>query len=79
MFVSNRVAKSHEFLMFVSKKKLNNAVMPQRQSQFTPKMKANAVPRLLSSLVCIDQYKECNGMTSFKEFMGRQPGHMTFE
>ena len=33
----------------------NNAVTPQRQSQFTPKMKANAVPRLLSSLVWIDQ------------------------
>ena len=33
---------------------------PQDQSQFTPKMKANAVPRLLSSLVWIDQYNECN-------------------
>ena len=32
--------------------------------QFTPKMKANAVPRLLSTLVWIDQYNECNGMTS---------------
>ena len=32
-------------------------------------MKANAVPRLLSSLVWIDQYNECNGMTSFREFM----------
>ena len=42
---------------------------PQRQSQFTPKMKANAVPRLLSSLVGIDQYNERNGMTSFKEFL----------
>ena len=29
----------------------NDAVTPQRQSQFTPKMKANAVPHLLSSLV----------------------------
>ena len=37
--------------------------------QFTPKMKANAEPRLLSSLVWIDQYNECNGMTSFIEFM----------
>ena len=27
------------------------------------------VPRLLSSLVWIDQYNECNGMTSFMEFM----------
>ena len=32
-------------------------------------MKANAVPRLLSSLVWIDQYNECNRMTSFMEFM----------
>ena len=39
----------------------NNAVTTQRRSQFTPKMKANALPRLLSSLLCIDQYNECNG------------------
>ena len=38
----------------------NNAVTPQRQSQFTPTMKA---------YVSIDQYNECNGMTSFMEFM----------
>ena len=39
-------------LHFISWKKTpNDAVTPQRQSQFTPKMKANAVPRLLSSLV----------------------------
>ena len=39
-------------LHFISSKKTpNDAVTPQRQSQFTPKMKANAVPRLLSSLV----------------------------
>ena len=37
--------------------------------QFTSKMKANAEPRLLSSLVWIDQYNECNGKTSFMEFM----------
>ena len=51
--------------------------------QFTPKMKANAEPRLLSSLVWIDsgvvvsQHRlesffhqmKCNGMTSFMEFM----------
>ena len=49
----------------------NDAVTPQRQSQFTPKMKANAVPRLLSSLVWIDQYNERNGITSFMEFMWR--------
>ena len=57
-------------LHFISWKKTpNDAVTPQRQSQFTPKMKANAVPRLLSSLVWIDKYNECNGMTSFMEFM----------
>ena len=38
--------------------------------QFTLKMKANGEPRLLSSLVWVDQYNECNGMTSFMEFMG---------
>ena len=44
-------------LHFMSCKKTpNDAVTSQRQSQFTPKMKANAVPRLLSSLVWIDQY-----------------------
>ena len=32
-------------------------------------MKANAVPCLLSSLVWIDHYNECNGMTGFMEFM----------
>ena len=37
--------------------------------QFTPKMNANAIPRLLSSLVWIDQYNDCNGMTSFMESM----------
>ena len=59
-------------LRFISWKKTpNDAVTPQRQSQFTPKMKANAVPRLLSSLVWIDQYNECNGMTSFVKFMPR--------
>ena len=29
----------------------NDAVTPKHQSQFTPKMKANAVPHLISSLV----------------------------
>ena len=39
-------------LHFISRKKTpNDAVTPQRQSQFTPKMKANAVLHLLSSLV----------------------------
>ena len=39
--------------LFVSKKTPNNAVPPQCQSQFTPKMKANTDLRLLSSLVWI--------------------------
>ena len=39
-------------LHFISRKKTpNDAVTPKRQSQFTPKMKANAAQRLLSSLV----------------------------
>ena len=54
---------------FMKKKTPNDAVTPQCQSQFTPKMKANAVPRLLSSLVWIDHYDECNWMTSFMEFV----------
>ena len=60
---------SFRYILFHEKRLLNDAVTPQRQSQFTPKMKAKAVPRLLSSLVWIDQYNECNGMTSFMEFM----------
>ena len=54
---------------FMKIKTPNDAVTPQCQSQFTPKMKANAVSRLLSYLVWIDQYNECNGLTSFMEFM----------
>ena len=48
-------------LHFISwkKKTPNNAVTPQSQSQFTPKMKVNAVKRFLSSLVWTDQ---CNEM-----------------
>ena len=71
-------------LHFISWKKTpNDAVTPQSQSQFTPKMKANTVPRLLSSLVWIDSGVEvsqnrlesffheikCNGMMNFMEFM----------
>ena len=57
-------------LHFISWKKTpNDAVTPRHQSQFTPKMKANAVPRLLSSLVWIDHYNECNGMTSFMVYL----------
>ena len=43
--------------------------------QFTPKMKANAIPRLFSSLVWISLYNECNRMTSFIEFMSYLGGH----
>ena len=42
---------SFRYILFQVKKTPNDAVTPLRQSQFTPKMKANAVPRLLSSLV----------------------------
>ena len=37
---------------------------PQRSSQFTSKMKANADSRLLSSLVRIDLYNERNRLTA---------------
>ena len=50
--------------LFLSRKMPNNAVTPQRQSQFTPKMKANMESRLLSSLGRIDQDSECNQLTS---------------
>ena len=60
---------SLRFILFHEKKTPNDAVTPQPQSQFTLKIKAKVVPRLLSSLVWIDQYNECNGMTSFMEFM----------
>ena len=40
--------------IFHEKKTPNDAVTPQRQSQFTPKMEAKAVSRLLSSLVWIN-------------------------
>ena len=57
------------YILFRGKKTPKDALTPQRQSQFTPKMKANAVQRLLSSLVWIDQYNECKGMASFMEFI----------
>ena len=42
---------SFRYILFHEKKKSpNDAVTPQWQSQFTPKMKANAESRLLSSL-----------------------------
>ena len=42
---------SFRYILFHELKTPNDAVKPQCQSQFTPKMKANAVPRLLLSLV----------------------------
>ena len=46
---------SHSVTSYFTKKKTpNDAVTPQRHCQFAPKMKANAVPRFLSSLVWID-------------------------
>ena len=48
---------SFRYVSFHEKKKTpNNVVTPQTHSQFTPKMKVNAVLHLLSSLVWIDQY-----------------------
>ena len=44
----------HSITSYFMKKTPNDAVTPQRQSQFTPKMKANAVPHLLSSQVRIE-------------------------
>ena len=53
-----RREKVHEFhenclsvTFYFRKKTPNDDVTPQLQSQFTPKMKANAVPRLLSYLL----------------------------
>ena len=45
----------HSITSYFMKKDCKLCAIPKRQSQFTPKMKANAVPRLLSSLVWIDQ------------------------
>ena len=41
----------HSVTFYFMKKDFKDDVTPQHLSQFTPKMKANAVPRLLSSLV----------------------------
>ena len=43
---------------------LPNMIRAVNQSQFTPKMKANAVSRLLSSVVWIDLYNMCNLLTA---------------
>ena len=59
----------HILFLEIKKKTPNDIVTPQCQSQSTPKMKANAVLHMLSSLVWIDHYNECNGMTSFMEFV----------
>ena len=56
---------------------MRHCVHFMRQSQFKPKMKANAVPRLLSSLVWIDQYYQCNGMTNLMDHAMREgQGHV---
>ena len=60
---------SFHFILFHDNKTPNDAVTPQHQSQFTPKMKENVILHLLSSLVWINQYNECNRMTSLMEFM----------
>ena len=74
---------SFRYILYHEKETPNNALTPQGQSHFTTKMKANAEPRLLSSLVWIDsgvvmsQHRlesffheiKCNGMTSFVEFL----------
>ena len=41
----------HSVTFYFMKKDSEDAVTPQRQSQVTPKMKANTVTHLLSSLV----------------------------
>ena len=69
LYIMNSIKLVIPLHFILCKKTPNDALTPQRQSQFTPKMKANAVPHLLSPLVRIDQYNECNGMTSFMEFM----------
>ena len=43
---------------------LPNMIRAVNLSQFTPKMKANAVSRLLSSVVWIDQYHEYKRLTA---------------
>ena len=55
--------KTH-FLMLAGSGSYQKMTRAVNQSQFTPKMKANAVSRLLSSLVWIDQYHECNRLTA---------------
>ena len=53
-FTESQLSKSNlsfRYILFYEEKTPNDAVTPERWSQFTPKMKANAVPRLLSSLV----------------------------
>ena len=61
---------SFRYMLFHDTKTPNDAVTPQRLSQFTANMKANMIPRLLSSLVWIDHCNQCNRMRSLMEFMG---------
>ena len=59
---------SMEPLHFILWKKTpNDAVTPQRQSQFTPKMKVQAVQHLLWCELTSSM--RCNRLTSFMEFM----------
>ena len=74
---------SFPYILFHKRRLQTMLWLIQRQSQFTPKMKENAIPRLLSSLVWIDsgtagsQHRleyffyeiKCNGMMIFMEFM----------
>ena len=55
---------SFRYILFYKKKTPNDAVTLLCQSQFTPKMKANAVSRLLLSLVWIDHYDQCIRLTA---------------
>ena len=47
----NSMKMSFRYMLYHDTKTPNDAVTPQHQSQFTPKMKTNAIPHLLSSLV----------------------------
>ena len=70
-----KTTKHTTYRLSKSNKLIHTSWIPWKSSfryircQFTPKMKANTVPCLISSLVWIDQYNEWNWMTSFMEFM----------
>ena len=60
--------ENNNFLTLAGSGILPNMIRAVNQSQFTPKMKANAVSRLLSSLVWIDHYILCNQLTALMIF-----------